>query len=107
MASPHNTDYHTDVKKNEADIQGLTWKEAGAVLFWYPKTYRLLFRAVVLHCTKGYLATSGDIKVATTGRAATALKRVKTKDTAKHPTIQRTAPTTKSQLAQTTEVEKS
>ena len=38
MASPHNTDYHTDAKKNEVDIQGLTWKEGGAVLFWYPKT---------------------------------------------------------------------
>ena len=35
---------------------------------------------------------SGDTKVATTGPAATALKWVKTKDTAKHPTIQRTAP---------------
>lgn len=75
MASPHNTDYHTDVKKNEADIQGLTWKEAVPCCSGIQKTYRLLFRAVVRHCTKGYLATSGDIKVATTGRAATALKR--------------------------------
>ena len=55
-------------------------------------TYRVLFRVVVLHCPRGYLAMSGDIKVATTGGAATAVKWVKTKDIAKHPTIQRTAP---------------
>lgn len=107
MASTHKIDYHTDVKKNEVDIQGLIWKEACAVLFWSPKTYRGLFRAVVLHCPKGYLAMSGDTKVATTGRAATALKWVKTRTLPNTLQYKGRPPTTRSQLAQTTEVEKS
>ena len=37
MASSHTIEYHTDVKKNEVDLQGLIWKEAWDVLFWYPK----------------------------------------------------------------------
>ena len=107
MASTRKIAYHTDVKKNEVGIQGLIRKEACAVLFWYPKTYRVLFRAVVLHCPKGYLQCLETLRLPQQGLLLLLSSGWRPRTLPNTLQYKGQPPTTRSQLAQATEVEKS